>query len=375
MDSLALKVAARFYAAKRPMKPEKLRELMLKLRKGAGSGLKMSAIWPVFEALGGWSISDMLFMQPEIDYRDDNRGYYTHPHRNVVEEEWHAAKKREVSKLPPPEALSASDLHQKVFMDVQEIAEGSNGEAYFYFKAWRGAKGVKLTAPNNATFEIGLGQEQFENEYPSLLRSLKKEKFLEWLKKDTPFFKQLNDFLGMDSVEHEKEQKRLDQQRKHREGGNATCPVCFGMFKLTPKTKKGKDKTMPGMVLHGYKRPGTGWIEGNCFGQDWPPFELSSEGTEAWLKRLEEIERDHRKHLARLNSGEVTELSAGDAKIKDGKFVPSTIHRKSEMEPREWEKLFKKVLKEAEDDLGRIEFEVSRLRKTIAAWKPEPLPL
>ena len=49
MDPLALKIAARF-AAKRPMKPEKLKELMLKLRKGAGSGLKMGVVMPLLRA-------------------------------------------------------------------------------------------------------------------------------------------------------------------------------------------------------------------------------------------------------------------------------------------------------------------------------------
>lgn len=373
MDPLALKIAARF-AAKRPMKPEKLKELMLKLRKGAGSGLKMGAIMPVFEALGGWSFDEMLFPKPEIDYRPDNRGYYTHPHRNVVEEEWKSAKDREVSSLPTPSSLGPSDLYKKVYMDVEPIQEGSDGQAYFRFKAWQINKGVRVKAPNGATFEAAHSPEEFENEYQALLRSTTKGvKFPEWLKTSTPYFKQLNDFLGLDSIEHEKEQKRLEQQRKHREGGNATCPVCFGMFKLVPKTKKGKDKTMPGMVLHGYKRPGTGWIEGNCFGQDWPPFELSSEGTQAWLRHLEVFEKRQRDHVARLKTGQVTEFSAGDGTIKDGKFVPSTILRKSEMDPKEWEKLYKKEIKEAEDTLSRIEFECDRLRKLIAAWKPEPL--
>ncbi len=372
MDPLALKIAARF-AAKRPMKPEKLKELMLKLRKGAGSGLKMGVVMPVFEALGGWSFDDIVCLKPEIDFRDNNRGYFTHPQRKVVEDEYHEAKKRQVARLPPTEALSASDLNQKFYLDVEDIIEGSNGQAYFYFKAWRGAKGVKMTAPNGATFEVGLAPEQLENEYPSLVRDLKKETFLEWLKRDTPFYKQLNDALGLDSVEYVKEQKRLDQQRQHRESGRATCPACFGMFKLVPKTKKGKDKTMPGMVLHGYERPGTGWIEGNCFGQDWPPFELSPEGTQAWLVHMEKFEKDHRKHFEYLRSGNVPELSAGDSKIKDGKFVPSTIFRKSEMNPQEWDKMFQKALRDAEDNLRRIESECDRLRKTIAAWKPEPL--
>jgi hypothetical protein len=91
------------------------------------------------------------------------------------------------------------------------------------------------------------------------------------------------------------------------------------------------------------------------------------------FKLITESPEGQRKHFEYLRSGNVTELSAGDAKIKDGKFVPSTIFRKSEMDPREWDKMFQKVLQDAEDDLRRIEFECDRLRKLIAAWKPEPL--
>jgi hypothetical protein len=143
------------------------------------------------------------------------------------------------------------------------------------------------------------------------------------------------------------------------------CPACFGMFKLTPKTKHGSDKSMPGMVLHGYKRPGTGYIDGNCFGQDWPPFELSPEGTKAWLKKLEVTEKNHKDYVARLKAGDIDTFG-------DRRDVRKTW-RKQEMDPREWEKLLRDRTAEAERTLGMIEVECNRLRRAIASWKPEPL--
>lgn len=365
MDTLlALKVAARF-AAKRPMKPEKLRELMLKLRKGAGTGLKVGAVMPVFEALGGWKFDEFLFPQPTIDYRPDNKGQFSHDRRDVVEAEWEKVKKDQVDRLPTDSQLSGSDLHKKVYMDVGPIQESDRGGFWFSLKTWQISSGVLITAPNGAKLPVSVHPDRFENEYFGTLAK--------WLKNDTPFFKQLNDALGMDSVEHEKEVRRLDQQRLHRESGRAMCSVCSGMFKLTPKSKKGKDKTMPGMVLHGYQRPGTGWIEGSCFGQDYPPYELSSEGTEAWLERMEAIRTTHQKGVTRLKSGEVSEISANDGKIVDGKYIPSTIYRKSEMAPREWERIFQRELRESEKILGEIEGECARLRKMITDWKYVPL--
>lgn len=61
-----------------------------------------------------------------------------------------------------------------------------------------------------------------------------------------------------------------------------TCPACFNEQCL----KDGK------MVLHGYRRPGFGWIEGKCFGVEWRPYEVSNEGTIGslvyWRQQLEE---------------------------------------------------------------------------------------
>jgi len=117
MDPLALKVAARFAA--KPMKPEKLKELMLKLRKGAGSSLFMKALLPVFEALKGWEFEETLVLRPENSYHPNNVGDFHHAHRDVVEDAWREAKKKEVSTLPSNASLSSSDLNSRVFMNAR----------------------------------------------------------------------------------------------------------------------------------------------------------------------------------------------------------------------------------------------------------------
>lgn len=57
------------------------------------------------------------------------------------------------------------------------------------------------------------------------------------------------------------------------------CPCCFHLQKLNA------DGTM---VLHGYRRPGTGETVGRCWGVDLAPLEVSVEGTKAlWSQVLE----------------------------------------------------------------------------------------
>ena len=109
-----------------------------------------------------------------------------------------------------------------------------------------------------------------------------------WLYKDTEFLDQLNAKLGTEPYLTGDDKKRAKEKEGIDMGVLGTCPCCFGTFKLLLKgSRNGSDKTMPGMVLHGYKRPGTGYAEGECHGVGWPPYELSKEGTENYLRWIE----------------------------------------------------------------------------------------
>ncbi len=56
------------------------------------------------------------------------------------------------------------------------------------------------------------------------------------------------------------------------------CSCCLGRFVV-----QGQDP-----VLHGYKRPGDGYIMGRCWGENHVPFELSCNVAKDWLKNLVE---------------------------------------------------------------------------------------
>lgn len=119
------------------------------------------------------------------------------------------------------------------------------------------------------------------------------------------------------------------------------------------------------MTLHGYKRPGIGYIHSNCFGEEWPPFELSSEGTFAYADNLE----DHKKYLdTRLD------------KLKGGEAITFTPlsgkpQVKAEMNPREWEKALSLEIHTTEQAISTLKMDVTRLRRHGHSWKLEPLPV
>lgn len=56
---------------------------------------------------------------------------------------------------------------------------------------------------------------------------------------------------------------------KEKSTHSGMCQACLRIQKLKPNTNK--------LVLHGYERPGTGSINGSCFGVDELPYELSCE--------------------------------------------------------------------------------------------------
>ncbi len=66
---------------------------------------------------------------------------------------------------------------------------------------------------------------------------------------------------------------------------SGTCQACFGTFatKLILGSAEGEK-----MVLHGYKRPGLGYVLGKCWGVGKKPYELDVEVTKAWRNEVVE---------------------------------------------------------------------------------------
>ena len=92
-----------------------------------------------------------------------------------------------------------------------------------------------------------------------------------------------------------------------------TCPVCERAIRV----RAGK------MVHHGYQRPGSGRIVGDCYGVGTPPYEVSSEGTRGYRDHVvaPRLARDET-FLARLEAKTVEELQ-----YERTVPVPTTLQR------------------------------------------------
>lgn len=81
-----------------------------------------------------------------------------------------------------------------------------------------------------------------------------------------------------------------------REPNAGMCMICGAPYKID---RAGN------LVLHGYQRPGHGWIEGRCWSVGLKPWEKSNEQMVRYRPAVVNAERTARAYLARLQSGEV----------------------------------------------------------------------
>lgn len=98
------------------------------------------------------------------------------------------------------------------------------------------------------------------------------------------------------------------------EGKNktGTCQCCF----RGQKVSKGQGTLLS---LHGYTRPGHGYIIGRCRGEAELPYEVSCERTKFFRAEVQTMKAAQEAYLAKLNNNEVESLPA---RISTGKRVP-----------------------------------------------------
>ena len=195
-------------------------------------------------------------------------------------------------------------------------------------------------------------------------------------------------------------EKKVVHDRFAKDAGTiGTCPACTNHQKLS-KTRLSDGH--PSMVLHGYNRPGWGYVLGNCFGVGFPPWELSPLGGEAWVDKLEmmiegAIDATKKEESAKFYNVAVklaprtleraTISSAGEAtytgeSISDKEFE-STYHRQWTTknvidQPSQAKRLFNEMQKLRLDRIDRnrkgLETMQDEMKKRLSAWEARPLP-
>lgn len=149
----------------------------------------------------------------------------------------------------------------------------------------------------------------------------------------------------------------IEAERGHREG---LCAVCFGDYIVDADEK---DHQQNHMVLHGYKRPGTGYTYGRCPGMAFPNFEISCAGTKAYLKMLHsELERQ-RERLAEIPSLDKIDVAGWDNKVRTYKRSEPDFKRQIDL-----------YQGRVESNIRATETEIAIYTRYVNEWKPAKWP-
>jgi hypothetical protein len=338
---------------KKPTPPEKMTDLLNKIRKGATSSISLSKIVEILHLFGGWKLAPASGWI--ADHRTTEGGYFIpavsrdtdDPAR--LEQEWKEAKANEASS-PPTKSAKFGD---QVTMDVEpiKILQGSKRPG-FAFKRWFGVEGLEIESPTGARHKFLPGRYDIESHSPTggtripSFDSFQSD-VIHWLKEKTNFLDLVNQRLGTEA-----HQPSVPRTREN----TGTCPVCFGNYKLDSNGL---------MVTHGYRRPGHGFIVGNCHAANWrtQPLEVSPKGVEMYIEYV--IDRSLGKErgvLAKMAAGEIYEVLGGQGrKISRGDTAfPGALAS---------------VERQAKEQIAALEEERESMNKILAAWKPRPLPV
>jgi hypothetical protein len=338
-----VKSSADFIAAarKKVLRPDKLKEALEKIRKGATASFTLSKVIGILDTLG-WKVESKPGWVPfHFKSHDDNRwvlkSVFVYKSSEIphLESEREKTIQKVVSRLPEKVTVG-----EKVVMDVSPIKKGAQyGDDvihYFEFKEWTGADGIKLTSPRGKVIELLPDRSYVNQPLERALHGYESELNAGGWKEDA------SAALG--------KEVHVPAAARTREN-TGTCPVCVGNYKLS----NGR------LVLHGYMRPGWGHVRGECKGVDWPPLETSASGAKMWLEKLESDLKREKENLVKIETNQVSEL-----RDRDGVWHKpgSNIFRS----------LYERFERDTKSNIKLYEADVATYNKVISLWKPRPMP-
>ena len=345
----------------------KMQALLLKLRKGADSSLSLGQLIKVLALLGGWRVEEMVGLTP-LHYENSTHALRIEGDEEKAKAIYGQLKALEVSALPTNPKLGQfyiMDLEpfQKLVSQWEGVERGHGAK----YKLWAGVPGIRFTDPEGKVFELlpdrhtihgGQSIDEREQGLPNIdPKRLKKllmiYNLMKWLKEHTTYVAQINEVLGLE--EHIPAAKRMRDN-------TGTCAVCFRNIKLVAR---GESYIM---ALHGYNRPGSGFVVGRCWGGDHAPYELSSEATALILDAVEDRLTANRKYLETLSSPDLNEFDAH-------KWFGGTtheIHQKGT--DSHWVYNLREHVRATEGQIQKVERERNIYKWLIDNWKMRELP-
>ncbi len=316
-------------------------------------------------------------------------------------------------------------------LKVEDVWRGGDAYMVTVQKARLGVPGFLITSPAGSKLELPVQPKNASK--PGNPKELSAASLWTWLYKETDAPAKAQAYLENPDTQarHGVQKRAKDIEKAGGAGVVGTCAICDRLQKMERKrTHSGH----PIMVHHGYRRPGVGWIVGDCFGVGYPPYELSAiacvelakymteriagqkEAIEAirartqleiWIGvapnkwathsvneyRLVVLHKDgrveekgqtiDREKFRRMKKG-VTESMSREEMLKfhdeflkqEGQFTPSMIVTEDELQKPA--SIFKadqaKDLKEAAARLTQMESYKAEMEKRARDWIAKPLP-
>lgn len=339
--------------------PSSVQPILEKIRKWSVMGITPKQLLEVMPYFKGWSFTKDI-VAVHLDYIDrelteevrrfdllNNEGYkkeyikiYTslYPNSadyqdrvNRLQSAYNHFKRFEVGFVPsqPKKGVYyVVDLSNIVEVPIDKPMTRISFEAKFY----RGSIGFRITTPEGKTFA--------HNEM---------SKIWWWLKDNSHMKEEAAEILGLAA--------HVPASQRTREN-TGSCSVCNQNIKLKPTNP-------PVMVLHGFQRPGIGYVIGDCGGVGWPPYEISADGCKNYIEKV------LRPNLV-IAEQYLNDLYADRVDTLDVKDGPRRI--KVHPGDEKWDRAYKIVCSQTIGAIESLEADIKFMNKRIADWIPKPLP-
>lgn len=309
-------------------KPKKIEDLLLKVVEGATTGIKLPEIEAIVSHLGGT-------FDKKVEIRESVSANSIHyPTKEEAQAEADAYVREHNVKFydrPPPDIRPYGSAASHI--ELKKEREGFR----LIHHGWRGVPYFIVSLAGHT--------EKFYDDASAAKK---------WLRDRVRWDDLAANALGVE--------KGTDKPSKARgSGGLGTCGVCFGVYKTRPKGDS------LAMVMHGYERPGGGYIERECSGAGLPPFELSDRATKVALEGNLSLIDGYKDTLRNLETGKIKMIDPswyGGVRFKE--LTPD--------DGIQWEQAVEYYKKSLERQIATVEKTNAPLKALVNHWKPRPLP-
>ena len=155
MDKLSQQVVDRFTSKLSAISEDKLKEVLLKIRKGATSSLTWSQLGEVLANLDpGWKLEKTVGLVKMYGYRggEDRPALYVSLSDN---DESDVMKRHAEMARDAVTSLPTSPKHGKLYvLELEAITKDRFGRDYFQCKPFMGHETWTITTPANRSFEV-----------------------------------------------------------------------------------------------------------------------------------------------------------------------------------------------------------------------------